>query len=183
MAEIHPSVYVAPNVFISGDVKVEEDSSLWPGASLRGDMGPIRIGRGSSIQDNTSLHLMPGSMVEVGDLVTIGHGAVLHGCKIGNHSVVGMNSTVMDNAVIGNCCIVAAGAVVKGGTQVPDYSLVAGNPAQVKSIRVNPFFNWFGALMYLAMSAMYREGATEFSVEEINKEAEKLKEKYPMPPE
>ncbi|SHL12217.1 Carbonic anhydrase or acetyltransferase, isoleucine patch superfamily [Desulfatibacillum alkenivorans DSM 16219] len=183
MAEIHPSVFVAPNVFVSGDVTVDEDSSLWPGASLRGDLAPIRIGKGSSIQDNTSLHVNPGFKLEVGDLVTVGHGAVLHGCKIGNHSVVGMNSTVLDGAEIGDCCLVAAGSVVKGGTKVPDYSLVAGNPAEIKSVRLKPFMNWVGALMYVAISSLYKQGATEFPPDELNKIVDSLKDKYPMPPE
>ena len=115
--------------------------------------------------------------------MTIGHGAVLHGCKIGDHSVVGMNSTVLDDAKIGKCCLVAAGSVVKGGTQVPDYSLIAGNPAQVKSIRIKPFLNWIGALMYVAISTMYRDGATEFPQEELNRIVDSYKNKYPMPPE
>ena len=126
MPDIHPSVFVAQTAFIAGDVTVGEDSSIWPGASLRADFGPIVIGRGSSIQDNSSVHQQPGQPVSVGDLVTVGHGAVLHGCKVGNCTVIGMNSTVLDGAVVGDRCIVAAGAVVKGGTHVPDNSLVVG---------------------------------------------------------
>lgn len=181
MPEIDPSVFVAPHAFVFGDVVVGKDSSLWPGASLRGDMGPIRIGRASSIQDSCSIHLQPGSTVEVGDLATIGHGAVLHGCKIGNCSVVGMNATVLDNAVIGDCCIVAAGSVVKGGFTAPDFSLVAGNPVQIKTVKVEPFMNWYGALMYAAMASLYKEGLKSFSMDQITERSEKLKEKYPMP--
>ncbi len=181
MPSIDPTVYTAPHAFVAGDVTVGEDSSLWPGASLRGDMGPITIGRATSVQDSSSIHLMPGSKVEVGDLVTVGHGAVLHGCKIGDCTVVGMNSTVLDNAVVGKCCIIAAGSVVKGGTQIPDWSLAAGNPAQVKSVKVEPFMNWYGALLYAAMASLYKEGRESFDMDEITKIAETIKEKYPMP--
>lgn len=181
MPDIDPTVFLAPNSFVSGDVTIGEDSSIWPGASLRGDMGPIIVGRASSIQDSCTCHLMPGSKVEVGDLVTVGHGAVLHGCKIGDCTVVGMNSTVLDNAVVGKCCIIAAGSVVKGGTQIPDWSLAAGSPAQVKPVNVEPFMNWYGALLYTAMAAMYKEGCERFDMEEITKRADALKEKYPMP--
>ncbi|MFP4477400.1 MAG: gamma carbonic anhydrase family protein [Desulfatibacillaceae bacterium] len=182
MANIHPSVFVAQTAFVSGDVTVGEDSSIWPGASLRGDMGKIIIGRGTSLQDSCALHIQPNGTVGVGDLVTVGHGAVLHGCKVGSHTVIGMNSTVLDGAEVGDRCIVAAGAVVKSGTRIPDGALVVGNPGQIKEDRVKDLtMNWYGALMYIALGHMYRDGATEFPVEALLAAAEELRTKYPMP--
>jgi carbonic anhydrase/acetyltransferase-like protein (isoleucine patch superfamily) len=182
MPVIHPSAYVAPTAFISGRVTVDEDSSVWPGASLRGDMGEILIGRGSSIQDCCAVHIQPRGRVELGSLVTVGHGAVLHGCSVGNCTVIGMNATVLDGAVIGSRCIVAAGSVIRTGTRVPDGALAAGNPAEIKEGRVKDLtMNWYGALIYIAMAHMYRDGVTDFSLDSMLEAAEKLKEKYPMP--
>ncbi len=181
MPVIHESVYMAPSSFVYGDVTVGEDSSLWPGASLRGDMGRVVVGRGSSIQDGCALHMQPGQLVSVGDLVTVGHGAVLHGCSIGNFCVVGMNATVLDGAVIGNHCLVAAGSLVKTGTVVPDGCLVVGNPAVIKEGRSPDMsIHYYGALLYIAMAHMYREGAAAFPLEELARRAEALKEKYPF---
>ncbi len=181
MSHIHPSVYVADTAFVAGNVTVGEDSSIWPGASLRADFGPIVIGRGTSVQDNCSIHLQPANPVTVGDLVTLGHGAVLHGCTIGNHCVVGMNATVLDGAVVGDRSIVAAGAVVKGGLVIPENSLVVGM-SEIKEGRVKDvFIPWFGALMYIALARMYKQGQTEFNPDAIIEAAEPLKEIYPIP--
>lgn len=182
MPDIHESVYVAETAFVSGDLVVGPDSSLWPGASLRGDMGRIVIGAGTSIQDNCALHEQPGGAVIVGDICTIGHGAVLHGCTVGNCTVIGMNAVVLDGAVIGNCCIVAAGAVVRTGTVVPDNSLVVGNPAQIKEGRVTDLtMNWYGALLYIAMAHRYRDGVMEWPGDALMAKAEELKKIYPLP--
>ncbi|MBW1989475.1 MAG: gamma carbonic anhydrase family protein [Deltaproteobacteria bacterium] len=181
MPDIHPSVYVAPTAFVSGDVTVGKDSSLWPGASLRGDMGSITVGKGSSIQDSCALHVQPGGVVAVGDLVTVGHGAVLHGCSVGNCTVIGMNATVLDNARVGEKCIIAAGAVVKPGITIPDNALVVGL-SEIKENRVTDLtMNWYGALLYIALARQYKAGATSFDQAEMLKEAENLKEEYPMP--
>ncbi|MEW5733251.1 MAG: gamma carbonic anhydrase family protein [Thermodesulfobacteriota bacterium] len=182
MPEIHKSAYVAATAFVSGNVTVGSDSSLWPGASLRGDMGRIIIGAGTSIQDNCSLHEQPGGSVIVGDICTIGHGAVLHGCTVGNCTVIGMNATVLDGAVIGKCCIVAAGAVVRSGTRVPDNSLVVGNPGEIKEGRVKDLtMNWYGALLYIAMARRYRDGILDWPADKLMAEAEELKKLYPLP--
>ncbi len=181
MPDIHPSVYVAPTAFVVGDVTVGRDSSLWPGASIRGDMGAIRIGQGSSIQDSCTLHVQPGGRVEVGDLVTVGHGVVLHGCSIGDCTVVGMNSTVLDGAKVGRKCIVAAGAVVKSGLVVPDNSMVVGF-SEIKEGRVmDANWNWVGAILYIALARQYKKGGMTFDNNELMIVAENLKAEYPLP--
>ena len=121
------TVYIAPNATVTGDVALSHNVSIWHGAVLRGDMGAIRIGEGSNVQDNCVLH----EAVTIGVGCTIGHGAILHGCTIGDHCVVGMGAIVLNGAVLGKHCIIGAGAVVTGKMNAPEGSLVLGNPAQV----------------------------------------------------
>lgn len=121
------TVYIAPNATVTGDVTLENNVSIWHGAVLRGDMGAIHIGEGSNIQENCVLH----EKVTVGAGSTVGHGAILHGCTVGDHCVVGMGSIVLNGAVIGNHCIIGAGSVVTGKMNAPEGSLLLGNPAKV----------------------------------------------------
>lgn len=121
------NVYIAPNATVVGDVVLENNVSIWHGAVLRGDMGAIRIGEGSNIQDNCVLH----EAVTVGAGCSIGHGAILHGCTVGDNCVVGMGAILLNGAVLGEHCLVGAGAVVTGKTNAPAGSLLLGNPAQV----------------------------------------------------
>ena len=120
-------IYIAPNAVVVGDVVLEHNVSVWHGAVLRGDSGRIHVGEGSNIQDNCVLH----ETVTVGKGCSIGHGAILHGCKVGDNCVVGMGAIVLDGAVLGEHCLVGAGAVVTGKTNAPDGSLLLGNPAKV----------------------------------------------------
>lgn len=129
---IHPSVFVAPGAFVAGDVAIGENSSVWYNAVLRGDMARIVIGKNTNVQDGCILHTDPGSQLRLGDYVTVGHGAILHGCTVQEGSLVGMGAIVLDGAVIGRNCLVGAGALVTRGTVVPDGSLVLGNPAKIK---------------------------------------------------
>lgn len=132
--KIHPTAYVSPNAFVSGDVELGEGSSIFDYAVVRGDLSTIKIGRYSNIQDNCSIHAGV-TPCTIGDYVTVGHGAVIHGATIGNYVIVGINSTVLDGATIGDNCIIGAGAVVTPNTQIPPESLVLGNPAKpVKKI-------------------------------------------------
>jgi carbonic anhydrase/acetyltransferase-like protein (isoleucine patch superfamily) len=94
---VHESVFVAPGAYIIGDVTIGEESTVWFNAVLRGDDGPILVGKRCSIQDNSTIHLYEGSPVEIGDDVTIGHNVILHGCKIGSNTIIGMGSTLLDN--------------------------------------------------------------------------------------
>ena len=120
-------VYIAPNATVVGDVQLENAVSIWYGAVLRGDMGGIRIGEGSNVQDNCVLH----EAVTIGKGCSIGHGAILHGCTVGDNCVIGMGAIVLNGAVLGAHCLVGAGAVVTGKMNAPDGSLVLGNPATV----------------------------------------------------
>lgn len=127
VTKMEKKVFIAPNATVSGDVTLHNNVSIWHGAVLRGDLGAITIGEGSNVQDNCVLH----EKVTVGAGCTVGHGAILHGCTVGDHCVVGMGAIVLNGAVLGQHCIVGAGAVVTGKMNAPDGSLLLGNPAQV----------------------------------------------------
>lgn len=120
-------VYIAANATVIGDVSLGNNASIWYGAVLRGDSGKIVIGDNSNVQDNCVLH----EAVTVGKGCSIGHGAILHGCTVGDDCVIGMGAIILDGAVLGDHCLVAAGAVVTGKMNAPAGSLVLGNPAQV----------------------------------------------------
>jgi carbonic anhydrase/acetyltransferase-like protein (isoleucine patch superfamily) len=125
-------VFLAPNATIIGDVEIDDEASIWFGAVLRGDIGAIRIGPRTNVQDLACVHLTEGlSRTVVGADVTVGHGAILHGCTIGDRCLVGMGSVILDNARIGEGSVVGAGAVVTARTVVPPRSLVLGTPARV----------------------------------------------------
>ena len=126
------NTFIAPGAIVLGDVTMGEDVNIWYHATVRGDRAPITIGRGSNIQDNSVVHVDAGYPVRIGDNVTIGHGAIIHGCSIGNDSLVGMGAILMNGAVIGKGCIIGAGALVTQNMQIPDGSLVLGNPAKIK---------------------------------------------------
>lgn len=130
--EIAEDAFVADGARIVGDVHLAAQASVWYNAVLRADSAPIRIGAGSNVQDNVSVHVDSGHGVVIGEHVSIGHNAVVHGCVIGDGSLIGMGAVVLSGAVIGSGCLVAGGAVVLGGTEVPDGSLVAGVPAKVR---------------------------------------------------
>ncbi|HOW83757.1 MAG TPA: gamma carbonic anhydrase family protein [Spirochaetota bacterium] len=123
--------FIAENATIVGSVIVKQGVSVWFGAVIRADNDVISIGRGTNIQDCCVLHADEGSPLEIGECVTVGHGAVLHGCTIGSNSLIGINSTVLNNSVIGENCIVGAGAVVPERTVVPAGSVVLGMPGKI----------------------------------------------------
>src|SRR5215471_13494470 len=117
------SAYIAETADVIGDVEIGENSSIWFGAVLRGDIEPIRVGANSNIQDGSVVHTMLGSPVTVGDWVTVGHRVVLHGCQIEDHCLIGMGAILLNNARVGEGSIVAAGALVLEGTVIPPRSL------------------------------------------------------------
>ncbi len=119
--------WIAPNATVVGDVTIGENASVWYGAVLRGDSGPIVIGNGTNIQDNCVIH----EKTTIGDGCTVGHGAIVHGCSIGNNCMVGMGAIVLNGAVIGDDCLIGAGALVTGKTNAPAGSVLLGNPAKV----------------------------------------------------
>jgi carbonic anhydrase/acetyltransferase-like protein (isoleucine patch superfamily) len=128
--KIAESAYVHPFAFIRGDVEIGEHSIIWPGASITADLGALRIGKCATIEDNCLVHV--GTKSEIGNYVIIGHGAVVHGKKIGNHVLIGMNATILQHVEIGNECVIAAGSVVTERMKIPDRSFVAGVPAKIK---------------------------------------------------
>ncbi len=129
--KIDEEAFVAPQVFLSGDVRVGQYSSLWPGVVARGDVNYISVGKCSNVQDLTCLHVADDYPCIIGDYVTIGHGAVIHGCEIGDHVLIGMNATVLTGAKIGSGSIIAAGALVREKEVIPPNSLVVGMPGKV----------------------------------------------------
>lgn len=126
------SAFVAAGARIVGAVRLEEGASVWYNAILRGDRDSITVGAGSNLQDNVSVHVDKGHPVVIGRDVSVGHNTVVHGCTIGDGSLIGMGSVVLSGAVIGAGCLVAGGAVVLEGMEIPDGSLVAGVPAKVR---------------------------------------------------
>lgn len=129
---IHPTAFVAPNATLRGDISLAADSSVFYGAVLRGDTASITIGEGSNIQDNCVVHVDPGLPVTVGKNVTVGHGAILHGCTVGDETLIGMGAIVLNGAKIGKNCLIGAGALVTQNAVIPDGSMVVGSPAKVK---------------------------------------------------
>ena len=128
---IPASAYVAPGATVIGRVTLGERASVWPGAVIRGDDDTIRVGDNTNVQDGAVLHVDPGIPMSIGDDVTIGHQAMLHGCTIGDRTLVGIQAIIYNKAVIGRDCLVAAGAVIPEGKVFPDRSLVVGVPAKV----------------------------------------------------
>ncbi|MFF7887399.1 gamma carbonic anhydrase family protein [Streptomyces sp. NPDC020794] len=129
---VDPEAFTAPMSVVIGDVTLHAGASVWYGAVLRADFGPIVIGADSNIQDNCTLHVDPGFPITVGERVSVGHNAVLHGATVEDDCLIGMGATVLNGAVIGAGSLVAAQALVPQGMRVPPGSLVAGVPAKVK---------------------------------------------------
>ncbi|TNC91205.1 gamma carbonic anhydrase family protein [Thalassolituus sp.] len=126
------AVFVADNARVIGDVVLEDQSSIWFGAILRGDNDTITIGRQSNVQDGAVLHTDPGIKLTLGQGVTVGHQAMLHGCEVGDYSLVGIHAVILNGAKIGKHCIIGANALVPEGMEIPDGSLVVGAPAVIK---------------------------------------------------
>ena len=132
--QIAATAFVSEAAYIVGDVEIGEGTNVWPGTVIRGDTGCITIGKNTSVQDNSVIHSgqAPNLDVSIGDEVQIGHGAVIHAKKIGNHVLIGMNATILPGAEIGDYCIIGAGCVVGQGMKVPDNSFVVGIPGKIK---------------------------------------------------
>ncbi len=129
--DIGDDAWVAETAVLIGAVTLEAGANVWFGAALRGDNERIAVGQGSNVQENCVLHTDMGYPLTIGANCTIGHKALLHGCTIGEGSLVGMNATVMNGAKVGRYCIIGAGSLVTEGKEIPDYSLVVGAPAKV----------------------------------------------------
>lgn len=155
--KVSPEAFVAPTATLIGDVEVAARASIWFGAVIRGDLGKITIGPSTSIQDNTVIHADRNKRVIVEENVTLGHGAVLHTCTVKRGAVIGINSVVLDDAVVGEEAMVAAGSVVTPGTQIPPRHLASGVPARVKKEIAGDSLWWVrqGGLDYQELTQSY----------------------------
>ena len=131
LPETSQAAFIAWNAEINGDVTLGKDSSVWYGSTIRGDIEPIVVGRGTNIQDNSVLHTKKGAPTIVGDYVTGGHGIILHSCNIGHRCLIGMGAIVLNRAEIGEDSIVGAGSLVTEGKKFPPGSVIVGSPARV----------------------------------------------------
>lgn len=125
------NVFIADTATVLGDVELGKNASVWFGAVIRGDSDTITIGARSNIQDTAVVHVDPGVPVSIGEGVTVGHGAIVHGATVGNNTLIGMRATLLNHVKIGNNCIVGAHSLVTEGKEIPDNSLVIGSPAKV----------------------------------------------------
>ncbi|HYJ78884.1 MAG TPA: gamma carbonic anhydrase family protein [Longimicrobiaceae bacterium] len=156
---IHPTAFVAPTAVVIGNVTIEEEASVWFGAVIRGDEPEheIRVGARTSVQDNVVLHVSRRGATVLGRGVTVGHGAVLESCRVGDGALIGMNAVILQGASIGEQALVAAGAVVGDGADIPARALAAGAPARVKKELEGESLRWVStsADHYVALSRRY----------------------------
>jgi carbonic anhydrase/acetyltransferase-like protein (isoleucine patch superfamily) len=154
---VDPSAFVAPTAVLIGDVHVGPESSIWFGAVLRGDNGPIRVGARSSIQDNAVLHVSEHGRTVIDDNVTVGHCAVMEDCHIKCKALIGSNAVILGGATVGEGSLIAAGSVVGEGAQIPDGVLAAGAPAKVKKPIEGEAAKWIeiSADEYVKLSRSY----------------------------
>ncbi len=163
--DIHPTAWVADNAQVMGNVALAEDSSVWFGVVIRGDTESISVGKGSNIQDNSVLHADHGKPLVIGDNVTVGHQVMLHGCTIGDGSLIGIQAVVLNGAKIGKHCLVGAGSLVTEGKEFPDGCMILGSPAkavrqlspeQIEGLKMS-------AQHYVDNAARYRSGLKKTS--------------------
>ena len=155
--KVHPTAFIAPTAVLIGDVEVGESASIWFGAVLRGDNGPIRVGARSNVQDNAVIHVSENCATTIGDDVTIGHCATMEDCTIGNGALIGTNSVVLNGATVGRRSLIAAGSVVGANAHIPDEVVAAGAPAVVKKKLEGAAFAWVdhGGPEYVKLSRAY----------------------------
>ncbi len=160
---IAKSAFVSEASYVIGDVEIGENSSVWPGAVIRGDFGNIKIGKNTAIEDNCVIHSgtpsAPIGDITIGDRVHIGHGAVVNCRRIGSNVLIGMNSTILHDAEIGDFSIIGAGCLVRQGMKIPDNSFVAGVPGEIKG-KASPQQLWWvkeGPQGYAELAKQYKE--------------------------
>ena len=177
---IDPSAFVHKEATIIGNVIIGKDVYVGPGASLRGDWGQIIVKDGCNIQDNCIVHIFPGKDVVLQESAHIGHGAIIHGAKIGRNTLVGMNAVVMDDANVGDECIIGALCFVKGEMQIPKRKIVVGNPAQIKGDVSDEMLAWKtkGTELYQQLpkecTELMKECNPLSKIEENRKEKQKI---------
>lgn len=161
---IHPSVYVAEKASVIGKVQLDENASVWDCAAIRGDNELIHIQTGSNIQEGAVLHTDIGYPMSIGPNVTVGHQACLHGCTVGEGSLIGIRSVVLNGAKIGKNCIIGAGALVTEGKEIPDRSLVIGSPGKVvRTLSDDEVANMIGAAFYVMKAKHFKETLKKIS--------------------
>ena len=172
---IHESAYVHPQANVTGNVIIGKDVYIGPGAAIRGDWGKIVIEDGCNVQENCTLHMFPGTTMTLSKGAHIGHGAIIHGANIGANTLVGMNAVVMDDARVGEGCIIGALCFVPGEMQIPDRKVVVGNPAKIVKDVSDEMLAWKteGTKLYQELPAEMRETL---------KECEPLREEEPGRP-
>ncbi len=154
-------IFIAPTAAVMGQVTLGEDVSVWHGAVIRSDVEKIIIGDRTNIQDNAVLHADFGSPTIIGNDVTVGHGAIVHGATVGDGSLIGMRATVLNNAKIGKFCIIGAHALVTEGMEVPDFSMVLGTPGKIVKQLPESYSNQLleSAAHYVEMGQQHASGA------------------------
>ncbi len=154
---IAASAWVSEAAYIIGDVEIGENSGIWPGAVVRGDFAPIKIGSNTNIEDGSVVH--GGSPLELGDNIIVGHGAVVHCAKVGNYTLIGNNAVVLNNAEIGDFCIIGSGCVVSEWMRIPSNSLVLGVPGKIRGEVTQERLQWIkdGVKDYTEMTRKYKE--------------------------
>jgi phenylacetic acid degradation protein len=165
---ISPTAFVDPSAVIIGEVYIGDGCYVAPGAVMRGDWGDIVMMEGSNLQDNAVIHARPNETTYLGPNSHVGHGAILHGCRLEGHVLVGMNAVINDGAVVEEGSIIASGAVVTAGMHVPERTMVAGVPAVVKGQvdESRDTFLWLGHRLYQTLPSRYRESSSEISPDE-----------------
>jgi len=129
--QIHASAWVAENATLAGQITLQKDVSIWFNAVLRAEHAPITVGEGSNIQDGSVCHVDPGMPLTIGRSVTVGHKVMLHGCTIGDESLIGINAVILNGAKIGRHCLIGANSLIPEGKEIPDGSLVMGSPGKI----------------------------------------------------
>jgi carbonic anhydrase/acetyltransferase-like protein (isoleucine patch superfamily) len=150
---IHESAFVHPNATVTGNVVIGRDVYIGPGAAIRGDWGGIEIEDGCNVQENCTVHMFPGVTVVLERSAHIGHGAIVHGARIGENALIGMNAVIMDNAVVGAGCVVGALCFVPAGMEIPPRKVVVGNPAKIVKDVSDEMLAWKteGTALYQAL--------------------------------
>lgn len=161
--QLAEDVWVAPNASVVGEVSLATNVSIWFGVVIRCDNEPITIGADTNIQDNSVLHSDPGMPLTIGAGVTVGHKAMLHGCTVGDNSLIGIGATVLNGAVIGKNCIIGAHALITEGKVIPDNSLVVGAPGRVMKTLGEPQVQMLkmSALHYVENAKRFKDGLEE----------------------
>ena len=156
--QVHGTVWIAPGCHVIGNVQLDQDASVWFNSTIRGDNELIHVGQGTNIQENSVLHTDVGFPLSIGQNCTIGHKVMLHGCTIGDNTLIGMGATILNGAKIGKNCLIGAGALISEGKDIPDGSLVMGAPGKVVRTLDDQ------AIAKLTLSALhYQQNARRFA--------------------